>query len=188
VLPAVTAAYAGIPALRHKRLEREGERFDWFVQLSLGMDEGMLRARDLVAVLLVALICGCGGGSSASRDQRGRQESSVARQVRTTVEGWLESLETSKNRGDNARACSYLTHALQQSITQQLRMRGEHGTCRTYAAKWTGRSNPPGRDGAHVTAITVTGAKATATLRAPPDRESDVQLERVGSRWLINNY
>jgi len=151
----------------------------------------MHRACIALAVTLAGVVCGCGGGSSDSRSTAVKpkpQESAAARQVRNSVEGWLAALDTPTKHGDNARACTYLTHGLQQSITQQLRMRGEQGTCKTWAARWTGRSNPPGRDGAHVTAIKVSGTTATATLKAPPDRESDVQLERVGSRWLINNY
>jgi hypothetical protein len=144
-----------------------------------------------LAIVLAALICDCGGGSSGSTSTAAKPkapESAAGHEVRTTVQGWLASLATPTKHGDDARACGYLTHGLQQSISQQLRMRGEHGTCKTWAAKWTGRSNPPGRDGAHVIAINVSGTTATATLRAPPDRESDVQLERVGSRWLIDNY
>jgi hypothetical protein len=145
----------------------------------------MGRACAALAIALTVLAAGCGGGSSTKPK---RHESAAARQVRATVAAWLASLETPTKHGDNAHACAYLTRALQQSITQQLRMRGERGSCKTWAAKWTGRSNPPGRDGAHISAVNVTGAKATATLKAPPDRESDVQLERVGGRWLINNY
>ena len=152
----------------------------------------MHRAPALLAVVLAAALAGCGGGSSGANSSAAAKpkphESPAARQVRTTVEGWLASLQTPRKPGDNQRACGYLTHGLQQSIGEQLRVRGEHGSCKTWAAKWTGQSNPPGRDGAHVTAISVTGAKATATLKAPPDRESDVQLEHVGGRWLINNY
>jgi hypothetical protein len=139
-----------------------------------------MRRAYLVPVLL---LIGCGSGSAVKP-----QQSPVEREVRTTVQDWLASLKTPTRQGDNARACTYLTPGLRDAITQQLRMRGEHATCKTYAAKWTGGLKPPGRDGARVTAVVVTGTTATATLHAPPDRESDVRLERIGNRWLIDNY
>jgi hypothetical protein len=171
-----------------KRLEREREGFDWLPRAGACIDHDMQRAC-LVLVLLVALAAvGCGSGASGSGTQSQPRETAAARQVRVTVEAWLGALQTPSKPGDSARACSYLAPGLQNGINQQLRMRGEHATCKTFAAKWTGGLNPPGRDGAHVTAIAVSGKKATATLKAPPDRESDVELERVGARWLIANY
>jgi ketosteroid isomerase-like protein len=131
------------------------------------------------AVLVVAV--GCGGGGSTSA---GRHESVQTRQVRVTVEGWLNAL----NAGDSPRACGYLTPDLRHSIDTQLRVRGEKATCRTFAAKWTGGSTPPGRAGAHITAVTVAGAKASASLAAPPDRESEVKLRELRGHWLIENY
>jgi hypothetical protein len=129
------------------------------------------------AVLLLAAGC---GGSSAS----GRHESMQSRQVRATVDGWLNALSS----GDSPHACGYLTPNLRQSIDTQLRVRGEKATCRTFAAKWTGGSTPPGRKGAHITAVTVTGPKASAALAAPPDRQSEVKLLQLGGHWLIQNY
>jgi hypothetical protein len=129
-----------------------------------------------VCVLLGA--CG-GGGSSASTPEK---------QVRSTVEHWLSSLAAGDKKGDNARACAFLTRGLQKAIDVQLRMRGEHASCKTYAANWTGRSTPPGRVGAHVTGVVVAGTTARASLAAPPDRTSTVQLRKVDGRWRIDNY
>ena len=130
----------------------------------------------------VAIICfvlaACGGGGGNSQ----------AKQVRSTVDAWLSTLSVGKEKGDDARACAYLTPALRKSIDQQLRMRGEHANCRTFAANWTGRSTPPGNRGAHVTNVVVTGSRARAGLAAPPDRTSEVKLRKVGGHWLIENY
>jgi hypothetical protein len=78
--------------------------------------------------------------------------------------------------------------ALRRSIDRQLRVRGEERRCTTFAARWTGGSTPPGRRGARVTSVHITGAKASANLAAPPDRASVVHLLRRGGRWLIENY
>lgn len=132
-----------------------------------------------VTAIVLLLAAGCGGSGSARPAQ-----SNAQREVGTTVTGWLKALTA----GDNARACAYLTPGLQRSIDTQLRIRGETTTCRTFAAKWTGGTKPPGRAGAHVTSVVVTGAKADVTLKAPPDLESDVLLQKLGGRWLIQNY
>jgi hypothetical protein len=133
------------------------------------------------ALVVCILLASCGGSA-------GTKENTQAKQVRTTVEGWLAVLAAGHEKGNNARACAYLTRGLQKAIDVQLRMRGEHATCRTYAASWTGRSTPPGRVGAHVTGVAVAGRTARASLAAPPDRVSEVQLRKVGGRWLIDNY
>ncbi|HYZ30351.1 MAG TPA: hypothetical protein VE570_14910 [Thermoleophilaceae bacterium] len=129
----------------------------------------------------VAIVCcflaACGGGGD-----------SQAKEVRGTVEGWLSTLSVGKEKGDSARACAYLTPALRKSIDQQLRMRGEHAKCRTFAANWTGRSTPPGNRGAHVTDVVIKGNSASAGLAAPPDRTSEVKLRKLGGHWLIENY
>ena len=128
-------------------------------------------------ILVIALLlAACGGGDSQTD------------QVRSTVDDWLASLSVGKEKGDNARACSHLTHGLQKAIDVQLRTRGEHATCETFAANWTGRSTPPGNRGAHVTKVVVDDGTARATLAAPPDRVSEVKLRKVGDRWLIDNY
>jgi hypothetical protein len=137
-------------------------------------DRGM---RFVPIVIVCFFLAACGGG-----------EDSQTKEVRGTVEGWLSTLAVGKDKGDNARACAYLTPALRKSIDQQLRMRGEHGNCRTFAANWTGRSTPPGNRGAHVTDVVVSGKTASASLAAPPDRTSEVKLRRVGGHWLIENY
>ena len=129
------------------------------------------------ALVFCVLLAACGGGGNSQADQ-----------VRSTVEGWLSTLAVGNGHGQNAKACSYLTRGLQKSMTQQLRMRGEHATCMTYAAKWTGRSTPPGNKGAHVTKVSVGGTTAHAELAAPPDRTSEVTLKKVAGRWLIDNY
>lgn len=140
----------------------------------------------LAALALLAVVSGCGGGGSTSAPRP--QTPAAAQDVRASVEDWLGSLATPKRAGNSPRACSHLTRNLQRSIDTQLRVRGEHATCRTFAAKWTGGSTPPGRLGARVAAVAVNGATATVTLKAPPDRESEVKLRRVGNRWLIDNY
>ena len=129
------------------------------------------------ALCLCVLLGACGGGGNTSE-----------KQVRETVEGWLSSLAVGHEKGDNARACAYLTRGLQKSIDLQLRMRGERATCRTFAANWTGRSTPPGNKGARVTKVVVSGATAHASLAAPPDRSSDVTLRKIRGRWRIDNY
>lgn len=130
----------------------------------------------VVPLILVALaLATCGGDNDA-------------KQVRSAVEDWLGSLAVGHEKGDNARACSHLTRGLQKSIDVQLRMRGEHATCRSFAANWTGRSTPPGNRGARVTKVVVNGSAARASLAAPPDRSSEVTLRKIGGRWLIDNY
>src|SRR4051812_2061008 len=102
-------------------------------------DRGM---RIASALAICVLLASCGGGGG---------QSSGAKQVRAPVEAWLSSLSAGSKKGDNARACAYLTRDLQKAMDVQLRTRGEHATCKTYAANWTGRSTPPCRPGAHVT-------------------------------------
>src|SRR4051794_16083276 len=103
---------------------------------------GMPSLRTAVALVMLA-VAGCGGGSS---------ETPAEHQVRTTVEAWLGALRS----GDDERACASLTPGLRKSIDVQLRMRGEKQRCRTFAARWTGGSTPPGRRGARVTMVRVT--------------------------------
>ena len=141
-----------------------------------------MRTRSLVAAVLL-LTAGCGASPT-----RRPAESPEARAVRATVQRWLSSLTVGHKKGDNARACAYLTPALRKSIDVQLRTRGETATCRTFAANWTGGSTPPGRPGARITTVVVTRATAQVGLAAPPDRESEVRLRRVDGRWLIDNY
>jgi hypothetical protein len=129
------------------------------------------------AVAACVLLAACGGGGNSQADE-----------VRSTVDAWLSTLAVGHGHGQNAKACSYLTRNLQKSMTLQLRMRGEHATCMTYAAKWTGGSTPPGNPGAHVTKVAVAGTTARAELAAPPDRSSEVKLKKVAGRWLIDNY
>jgi hypothetical protein len=140
-----------------------------------------MRVLFAVTAAVLVLTAGCGGGGSSPS---GRHESTKTRQVRATVDSWLNALTS----GDSPRACGYLTPDLRQSIDTQLRVRGEKATCRTFAAKWTGGSTPPGRKGAHITAVTVTGPKASASLAAPPDRQSEVKLLQLAGHWLIQNY
>lgn len=135
--------------------------------------------RIAAALAVCVLLASCGGGGGGS---------SETKQVRSTVEAWLSSLSTGSKKGNNVRACSYLSRGLQKAIDLQLRMRGVHATCKTYAADWTGRSTPPGRVGAHVTGVAVTGRTARVSLAAPPDRTSDVQLRKINGRWRIDNY
>jgi hypothetical protein len=135
-------------------------------------DRCMRLAAIVIAVLVLA---SCGGKSESDR-------------ARSAVEGWLATLSVGSSHGDSAKACSYLTRGLQTSMNLQLRTSGLHATCKTYAANWTGRSEPPGNRGAHVTKVVVEGTKARAELAAPPDRTSEVTLRKVRDRWLIENY
>jgi hypothetical protein len=132
----------------------------------------------IAAVLaLLVLLASCGGGGSGETSQ-----------VRAEVDDWLSALAIGNGKGDSKRACTHLTPGLQKSISLQLRMRGEHATCMTFAAKWTGRSTPPGNKGAHVTKVVVHGTTASVSLAAPPDRTSDVKLRKIDGRWRIDNY
>jgi hypothetical protein len=144
--------------------------------------------RGLIGIALLATLAGCGGSAAPKTGEHAPHESLAAQEVRASVQGWLRSLQTPKSPGSSPRACGYLTPHLQKSIDEQLRVRGEHANCKTFAARWTGGSNPPGRVGAHITAIKVGGEQATVTLKAPPDRESDVTLRKLRGRWLIENY
>jgi hypothetical protein len=133
--------------------------------------------RTIAAALCASLVlAACGGGDPQKQH------------VRSTVNEWLASLAVGHRHGDSPRACSHLTRGLQKSITVQLRMRGMHATCKTWAANWTGRATPPGNKGAHVTKVVIRGARARAAVAAPPDRSSEVELRKVGGRWLIDNY
>jgi|tagenome__1003787_1003787.scaffolds.fasta_scaffold18090257_1 hypothetical protein len=132
--------------------------------------------RFAAALVALVLLASCGGGHTETDN------------VRSSVEDWLSTLAVGKEKGDNARACAHLTHGLQKAIDVQLRMRGEHATCQTFAANWTGRSTPPGNRGAHVTKVVVNGTTALVSLAAPPDRSSDVKLRKVDGRWRIDNY
>jgi hypothetical protein len=139
-----------------------------------GVFDRCMRIATALAVCVLLASCGGGGGETT--------------QVRAEVEDWLSALAVGNGHGDNKRACTHLTRALQKSISLQLRMRGEHATCMTFAANWTGRSTPPGNKGAHVTKVVVHGATAQASLAAPPDRSSEVRLRKVDGRWRIDNY
>jgi hypothetical protein len=136
----------------------------------------LMRTATALAVCVLLASCGGGGGGGDTS------------QVRAEVDDWLSSLATGSGKGDSKRACTHLTPGLQKSISLQLRMRGEHATCMTFAAKWTGRSTPPGNKGAHVTKVVVHGATANASLAAPPDRTSDVHLRKIDGNWRIDNY
>lgn len=130
------------------------------------------------ALAVCVLLASCGGGGGGGETS----------QVRAEVDDWLSALAIGNGKGDSKRACTHLTPGLQKSISLQLRMRGEHATCMTFAAKWTGRSTPPGNKGAHVTKVVVHGSTASASLAAPPDRTSDVQLRKIDGTWRIDNY
>jgi hypothetical protein len=133
----------------------------------------------VVAVLAlgsIALAMGCGRGAS--------EGSADKRQVERMVTAWLSALVAH----DNPRACSYLAPALQKSIDEQLRLRGEHGNCRTWAARWTGGSTPPGHRSARVTAVRITGREATVTLHAASGLDSVVRVRKLGGNWRIENY
>ena len=133
-----------------------------------------MRIASALAVCVLLASCGGGGGETT--------------QVRAEVEDWLSALSVGNGQGDSKRACTHLTPGLQKAISLQLRTRGEHATCMTFAANWTGRSTPPGNKGAHVTKVVVRGATARASLAAPPDRTSDVRLRKIDGRWRIDNY
>jgi hypothetical protein len=76
--------------------------------------------RIATGLAICVLLASCGGG--------GGEQNSESTQVRSTVEAWLSSLAAGSKKGNNARACSYLTHGLQKAMDVQLRTRGEHAT------------------------------------------------------------
>jgi hypothetical protein len=134
-----------------------------------------MRIAPALAVCVLLASCGGGGGGETS-------------EVRAEVDDWLSALATGNGKDDSKRACTHLTPGLQKSISLQLRMRGEHATCMTFAARWTGRSTPPCNKGAHVTKVVVLGISASASLAAPPDRTSEVRLRKIDGTWRIDNY
>jgi hypothetical protein len=134
--------------------------------------------RIVLAILAAAAALGlgaCGGKSGPSADQRA---------AATTLRTWLGEMAA----GDDRRACDGLTVGLQRLIDLQLRQRAIHATCRTYAAQWTSGARVPGHKNAKVTEVRISGARATATLTAPPDLESEVRLQKVEGRWKVSNY
>jgi hypothetical protein len=134
----------------------------------------------LPAIAVALLIAGCGGGGGSTSVGTTPDERAAAH----TVADWLGALVD----GDDERACSQLTPSLRDAIDRHIRIRAEPGTCRQWAAKWIGYRKPPGHRDAHVTAVTVAGSVATATVRAAPDLESRVRLRKVGGVWRIDNY
>jgi hypothetical protein len=64
----------------------------------------------------------------------------------------------------------------------------ERGDCYDWAAKWIGRTKPPGHRDARVTAVAISKGVATVTVAAAPDLESDVRLREVAGRWRIDDY
>jgi len=98
---------------------------------------------------------------------------------------WLDALIA----GDNARACSQLTPALRAAMNRRIRLiRVEPGDCYQWAARWIGRTKPPGRRDARVGEVSVTRGVATVIVTATPDLESTVRLREVGGRWRIDDY
>ena len=96
---------------------------------------------------------------------------------------------------DDARACAMMTPKLRQAITTTLRIRSVGGSCRTRAADIYSPAKAPGNAGAKVTNIEVDRNTATATVTATPPGdlatgpvESEVALQRRGSRWLVTNF
>jgi len=89
-----------------------------------------------------------------------------------------------------------IEHApLRQAITTTLRIRSVGGSCRTRAADIYSPAKAPGNAGAQVSSIEVDRKTATATVTATPPGdlatgpvESDVALQRQGSRWLVANF
>jgi len=107
------------------------------------------------------------------------------------VEEFLSAMEAK----DDARACAMMTPRLRQAITTTLRIRSVGGSCRTRAADIYSPAKAPGNAGAQVTSIEVDRKTATATVTATPPGdlatgpvESDVALQRRGSRWLVANF
>jgi hypothetical protein len=134
--------------------------------------------RIVLAILAAAAALGlaaCGGKSGPSADQRA---------AATTLDTWLGEMAA----GDDHRACDGLTVGLQRLIDLQLRQRAIHATCQTYATRWTSPIRVPGHKRAKVGEVRITGARATATLTAPPDLESEVKLQKVDGRWKVSNY
>lgn len=140
-------------------------------------------ATGLLVTLFITPGCGNDDGNRPKPPQR--QESAVAREVRSTVSAWLRTVAG----GNDARACSYLTPHLQRLIDTQLRIGGmPKETCTTFASHWTRAVAAPGHRDARVRKIVIHGRSAQATLTASPDIESKVDLRRLRGRWLIENY
>jgi hypothetical protein len=88
-----------------------------------------------------------------------------------------------------------MTSGLRRGITENLRSDALPGNCRTRAAHVYSTAKAPGNPDATVVTIRVVGNRATATVTAKPTSgvaggpvESDVQLEKRGSRWLIADF
>ena len=107
------------------------------------------------------------------------------------VEDFLTAMEAK----DDARACAMMTPKLRQAITTTLRIESVGGSCRTRAAHIYSPAKAPGNADAKVTNIELAGKAATATVTATPTGdlaagpvESDIALQRRGSRWLVANF
>jgi hypothetical protein len=133
-----------------------------------------------IALAILAVGAALGVGACGSKSEPSAEQRAAA----TMLERWLGEMAA----GDDRRACDGLTVGLQRVIDLQLRQRAIHATCHTYAAQWTSGARVPGHKGAKVTEVRINGARATATLTAPPDLQSEVRLQKVDGRWKVANY
>ena len=149
------------------------------------------RLAPVVATVAIAL-GGCGDDAGTQNaDGRSARRTQDERLATQRVQEFLSAME----QRDDARACAMMTPELRRGITSNLRSDALPGNCRTRAAHVYSAAKAPGNPDATVMKITVVGSRATATVtaKAPSDVasgpiESDVWLEKRGSRWLIANF
>jgi hypothetical protein len=141
----------------------------------------------------VAIALGGCGDDAATQDVDGgsARRTQDERLATQRVQEFLAAME----QRDDARACATMTPDLQRGITSNLRSDALPGNCRTRAAHVYSAAKAPGNADATVVRIRVVGSRATATVTAKPTSdiaagpiESDVWLEKRGSRWLIANF
>jgi hypothetical protein len=159
-----------------------------------GLSVGPSPSRLALVVVTVAIaLGGCGDGAGTpDADGRSAPRTQDERLASQRVQEFLSAME----QRDDARACAMMTSGLRRGITENLRSDALPGSCRTRAGHVYSPAKAPGNADATVVKIRVVGSRATATVTAKPTRdvatgpvvESDVWLEKRGSRWLIANF
>jgi hypothetical protein len=162
-------------------------------RLEGGLSVGSLPSRLAVAVTVAIALGGCGDGAGTpDADGTSAPMTHDERVATQRVQEFLSAME----QRDDARACAMMTSELRRGITSNLRSDALPGSCRTRAAHVYSAAKAPGNADATVMKIRVVGSRATATVTAKPTSdvatgpvvESDVWLEKRGSRWLIANF
>jgi len=158
-----------------------------------GVSVGSVPSRLAVGAVTVAIaVGGCGHDPGAPDPAGGSVPRTQDERLATQrVQAFLSAME----RRDDARACAMMTSGLRRGITENLRSDALPGNCRTRAAHVYSTAKAPGHADATLVRIRVVGNRATATVTAKPTSgvaggpvESDVQLEKRGSRWLIADF